>query len=121
MTERRRENMAKKPAEPSARLDELPYVLRLYVAGVTPRSVQAIETIKRLCEVHLGGRYELEVVDIHQQPALARDDQIVAVPTLLRKLPSPLRTLIGDMSDEERVLSGLDLRPRPAGQSGDAR
>jgi circadian clock protein KaiB len=106
--------MAKKKVEHSDGLDGQRYVLRLYVAGVTPRSVQAIETIKRICEENLLGRYQLEVIDIHQQPALARGDQIIAVPTLLRKLPSPLRTLIGDMSDEQRVLIGLDLRPRPA-------
>src|ERR1700709_2436752 len=96
--------MAKKQLEYSDRLKEQKYVLRLYVAGVTPRSIQAIERIKQLCEENLQGRYELEVIDIHQQPALAKGDQIIAVPTLLRKLPSPLRTLIGDMSNEERVL-----------------
>jgi circadian clock protein KaiB len=98
---------------------EQKYILRLYVAGVTPRSIHAIETTKRLCERNLFGRYELEVIDIHQQPALARDDQIIAVPTLLRKLPIPLRTLIGDMSDEQRVLIGLDLRPRPSRSDDD--
>ena len=106
--------MAKKQVEHSGKLDKHRYVLRLYVAGVTPRSVQAIETIKRICEENLRGRYQLEVIDIHQQPALAKADQIIAVPTLLRKLPVPVRTLIGDMGNEERVLIGLDLRPRPA-------
>ena len=110
--------MAKKQIEYTDKLLMQKYVLRLYVAGVTPRSVQAIEMIKRLCEENLRGRYELEVIDIHQQPAMAKGDQIIAVPTLLRKLPSPLRTLIGDMSNEERVLVGLDLRPRPASPSG---
>ena len=89
------------------------YVLRLYVAGVTPRSVQAIETVKAVCQTHLEGRYELQVIDIYQQPALAKGDQIIAVPTLVKKLPIPLRTLIGDLSDVERVLVGLDLRTRP--------
>jgi circadian clock protein KaiB len=103
--------MAKKPDKQTDPSHEQRYVLRLYVAGVTPRSVKAIETIKRICQENLLGRYELEVIDIHQQPALARGDQIIAVPTLLRKLPRPLRTLIGDMSDEQRVLIGLDLRP----------
>ena len=112
--------MAKKQIEPFAELREQKYVLRLYVAGVTPRSVQAIETIKRICEQNLHGRYELEVIDIHQQPALAKGDQIVAVPTLIRKLPAPLRTLIGDMSNEERVLIGLDLRRRVASSDDDA-
>jgi circadian clock protein KaiB len=106
--------MAKKQIEQPDRSHEQGYVLRLYVAGVTPRSVQAIETIKRICEQNLHGRYQLEVIDIHQQPALAMGDQIIAVPTLLRKLPAPLRTLIGDMSDEQRVLIGLDLRPGAA-------
>lgn len=109
--------MAKKLIEHSGDLRTQRYVLRLYVAGVTPRSVKAIETIKRICEENLLGRYELEVIDIHQQPALAKEDQIIAVPTLIRKLPAPLRTLIGDMSNEQRVLIGLDLQSRPA-QSG---
>jgi circadian clock protein KaiB len=91
------------------------YVLRLYVAGVTPRSVQAIENVKSVCERHLQGRYELQVIDIYQQPVLAKGDQIIAVPTLIKSLPVPLRTLIGDLSDVERVLVGLDLRPRPSG------
>jgi circadian clock protein KaiB len=103
--------MGKKKDRQLDRLLDQKYVLRLYVAGVTPRSVQAIETIKRLCEENLHGRYQLEVIDIHQQPALAIGDQIIAVPTLLRKLPVPLRTLIGDMSNEQRVLIGLDLHP----------
>lgn len=88
------------------------YVLRLYVAGVTPRSVHAIENVKAVCESHLKGKYELQVIDIYQQPALAKGDQIIAVPTLIKKLPVPLRTLIGDLSDTDRVLIGLDLRPR---------
>lgn len=91
------------------------YVLRLYVAGVTPRSVQAIENVKAVCQTHLQGRYHLQVIDIYQQPALAKGDQIIAVPTLIKKLPIPLRTLIGDLSDVERVLVGLDLRTRPPG------
>ena len=96
------------------------YVLRLYVAGVTPRSRAALANIKRICEEHLRGRYELEVIDIYQQPVLAKGDQIVAAPTLVRKLPAPLRRLIGDMGDEQRVLVGLDLRPRPDGWDADA-
>ncbi len=88
------------------------YVLRLYVAGTTPRSSRAIRSIKSICEEHLKGRYRLEVVDIYQRPALARDEQIVATPTLIRELPLPLRRLIGDLSDTERVLVGLDLRTR---------
>jgi len=90
---------------------EAKYVLRLYVAGTTPKSVTAIENIKRICEEYLKGRYVLEVVDIYQQPVLAKGDQIIAVPTLIKKLPLPLRKFIGDMSTTERILVGLDLRP----------
>jgi circadian clock protein KaiB len=86
------------------------YVLRLYVTGMTPRSTEAFATIKSICEEHLEGRYDLEVIDIYQHPALAKDEQIVAVPTLIKKLPAPLRRFIGNLSDEERVLMGLDLR-----------
>ncbi len=88
------------------------YVLRLYVAGTTPNSVRAIENIKLICEEYLEGRYDLEVIDIYQQPVLAKGDQIIAVPTLIRKLPVPLRKFIGDMSATERILVGLDLRPK---------
>lgn len=86
------------------------FVLRLYVAGTTAQSTRAIIQLKEICEAHLKGRYSLEVVDIYQQPALAKDEQIVAVPTLIRRLPLPLRRLIGDLSNEERVLVGLDLQ-----------
>ena len=89
------------------------YVLRLYVTGMTPRSTEAFATIKALCEDRLQGRYELEVIDIYQHPQLAIDEQIIAVPTLVKKLPAPLRRLVGDLSNEERVLLGLDLRRRP--------
>lgn len=88
------------------------YVLRLYVTGMTPRSSRAIATIKSICEEHLEGRYDLEVIDIYQCPQLARDEQIIATPTLVKKLPAPLRRFIGDLSDEERVLFGLDLRQK---------
>ena len=86
--------------------------LRLYVAGVTPNSLTAFENLKRLCEEHLSGRYRIEVVDLLEQPQLAKGDQILAIPTLVRRLPPPLRKIIGDLSDTERVLVGLDLRPR---------
>src|ERR1035437_4658070 len=88
------------------------YLLRLYVAGTTPNSVRAIENIKRICEEFLKGRYDLEVIDIYQQPVLAKGDQIIAVPTLIKKLPVPLRKFIGDMSATEHILVGLDLRPK---------
>ena len=86
------------------------YVLRLYVTGMTPRSTEAFANIKAICEEHLEGRYDLEVIDIYQHPALAKDEQIIAVPTLVKKLPAPLRRLIGNLSTQERVLLGLDLR-----------
>jgi len=89
------------------------YVLKLYVTGMTRRSQQAIRNVQRICREHFGDDYHLEVIDIYQQPALAKGDQIIAVPTLIKELPSPLRRLIGDLSKEERVLMGLDLRPRP--------
>jgi circadian clock protein KaiB len=85
--------------------------LRLYVAGQTPRSVEALANLKRICEEHLHGRYRIEVVDLLVNPALARGHQILAVPTLVRQLPSPMKKIIGDFSNIERVLVGLDLRP----------
>ncbi len=88
------------------------YVLRLYVAGLTPRSQQAIRNVTKLCDQYLAGRYDLQVIDIYQQPVLAKGEQIIAAPTLIKKLPLPLRRLIGSMADEEKVLVGLDLRPR---------
>jgi len=88
-------------------------VLRLYVAGQTPNSVRAIANINKICEESLQGRrYELEVIDLYQQPQLAQGEQIIAVPTLVRKLPPPLRRIIGDLSDTERVLVGLDLQEK---------
>ncbi len=88
------------------------YVLRLYVTGMTSKSTQAVLNIKKICEENLKGRYELEVIDIYQQPVLAKDEQIIAAPTLVKKLPLPLRKLIGDMSDKERLLLGLDLKQK---------
>ena len=85
-------------------------MLRLYITGMTPNSKRAVENIKNICEEHLKGRYELEVVDIFQQPMLAEGEQIIAAPTLIKQLPHPLRRLIGDMSNKEKVLLGLDLR-----------
>lgn len=86
------------------------YVLRLYVAGMNPKSVQAIDNIKRICEEYLPGKYQLDVIDIYQYPIFAKDGQIVAAPTLIKELPPPLRKLIGSMSDTERVLVGMDLK-----------
>ncbi len=84
--------------------------LRLYVAGKTPKSVMAFANLKRLCEEHLAGEFEIEVIDLIENPRLAKDDQIVAIPTLVRKLPEPIRKIIGDLSDTERTLVGLQLR-----------
>jgi circadian clock protein KaiB len=89
--------------------------LRLYTAGQTPKSLAAFENLKRICEEHLPGRYTVEVVDLIANPRLARDDQIVAVPTLVRKLPAPMRKVVGDLSDTERALVGLQLRQRSPG------
>jgi circadian clock protein KaiB len=88
------------------------YVLRLYITGMTPRSTRAIENIRAVCEEHLKGRYELEIIDIYQHPNLAKGEQIIAAPTLIKKLPVPLRRMVGDLSNKERVLLGLDLRAK---------
>lgn len=88
------------------------YVLRLYVTGTTGKSVRAIQNVRRICEEYLQGQYDLEVIDLYKNLPLAKGDQIIAAPTLVKKLPVPLRQLIGDMSDEQRVLVGLDVRPR---------
>jgi circadian clock protein KaiB len=86
--------------------------LRLYVAGQTPRSLAALENLNRFCKEHLAGRYSIEVVDLLEQPQLAEGDQIIAIPTLVRKLPQPMRKIIGDLSNSDRTLVGLDLKPR---------
>ena len=88
------------------------YVLRLYVAGLTPRSVAAIASVKKICEEHLEGRYELEIVNLYDDPTLAKGEQIIAAPTLIKQLPLPLRRLIGDMADTRKLLVGLDLREK---------
>jgi circadian clock protein KaiB len=96
----------------AARRDRAKYVLRLYVAGMTPKSTRAIANVEKICKEYLAGRYELKVIDIYQQPKLAQGEQIIAAPTLIKKLPLPLRRLIGDMSDTERFLVGIDLKPK---------
>lgn len=88
------------------------YVLRLFVTGMTPKSIKAIENIRKICEESLKGRYELEVIDIYQQPEYAKKEEIIAAPTLIKKLPLPLRRFIGDMSNKEKILIGLDLVPK---------
>jgi circadian clock protein KaiB len=88
------------------------YALRLYVAGQTPKSMTALANLKRFCEEHLAGKYRIEVIDLVENPKLARGDQILAIPTLVRRLPEPIRKIIGDLSNSERVVVGLDIRPR---------
>lgn len=105
-TTRVKRTRVRKAAEPER------YALRLYITGMTPRSVRAIENIKAICDEYLRGRYDLEVIDIYQRPVLLRGEQIIAAPTLVKKLPMPLRRLVGDMSDKQRVLLGLDLRSK---------
>ena len=104
-TAKRRPARARPPADKQ-------WELRLYVAGQTPRSLTAFANLKRICEEHLSGRYRIEVIDLLEQPHLSRGDQILAIPTLVRKLPEPMRKIIGDLSNTERVLIGLDLLPR---------
>lgn len=99
------ERAAAKPAQPH-------YVLRLYVTGTTPASTRAIEKVKSICEQHLQGCYELEVIDIYQMPRLAKDHQIIATPTLIKVIPSPLRRFIGDLSTVDKILFGVDLREK---------
>jgi circadian clock protein KaiB len=92
--------------------------LRLYTAGQSPKSLRALENLKRICEEHLDGRYHIEVVDLLKQPHLARGDQIFAIPTLVRQLPVPIKQILGDLSNVERALVGLDLRPRRKANEG---
>ncbi|HUN54629.1 MAG TPA: circadian clock KaiB family protein [Smithella sp.] len=114
--------MAKKPAAVKPKTKEFAsaaskkerefYDLRLYVVGQTPRSTQAIANIRKICDEYLQGRYDLKVIDLYQQPTLAQGEQIIATPTLIKKLPVPVRKLIGDLSDTQRILVGLDVQPK---------
>jgi circadian clock protein KaiB len=97
------------------------YLLRLYVTGMTSRSERAVRNLQGICDEYLKGRYDLEVIDIYQQPVLAKGEQIIAAPTLIKKLPLPMRRIIGDMSNRERVLVGLDLRSSPDQTGGHSR
>lgn len=97
---------------PSNSTDGEKWNLRLYTAGQSPKSLAALDNLKRMCEQHLAGRYTIEVVDLLKNPRLAKDDQIVAIPTLVRKLPEPLRRIVGDLSDTERALVGMQLKPK---------
>jgi len=108
-TNRKRDAQAT-PDEPQLPPEQ--WELRLYTAGQTPKSVSAFKNLKRICEEHMPGQYHIEVIDLMQNPRLAKEDQIVAIPTLVRRLPEPLRQIIGDLSDEERTLVGLQLRRR---------
>jgi circadian clock protein KaiB len=99
-----------RPGKANAVADSVRYVLRLYVAGQTPRSIRSIANIKRICEEYLRGRYVLDVIDLYQEPQLAHDHQIIAVPTLIRESPPPVRRIIGDLSNTERVLARLDVQ-----------
>ena len=87
--------------------------LRLYIAGYTPKSIEAIANLKRICDQSLAGQYKIEIIDLLQNPHLSRRDQILAIPTLVRRLPAPVKKIIGDLSDVERVLVGLDIQPGP--------
>lgn len=109
-------NAVAKFEEALKRLRSEKYVLRLYVAGMGSNSIQAIENIKRLCETVLPGGYQLDIIDIYQQPIFAREGQIIAAPTLIKELPPPLQKLVGDMSNVEHVLVGLDIRTGNKGE-----
>ncbi|HJQ25832.1 MAG TPA: circadian clock KaiB family protein [Blastocatellia bacterium] len=111
MTSRKGATATRGSGSRSAKPAKAEYRLRLYVAGQTEKSLTAFANLKRICETHLAGRYEIEVVDLLVNPKLAAGDQILAVPTLVRKLPEPIKKIIGDLSNEERVLVGLDVKP----------
>jgi circadian clock protein KaiB len=102
--------MSTKAAKKDAAAEK--WELRLYTAGQSPKSLAAVKNLKRVCEEHLPGRYTIEIIDLMANPRLAKDHQIVAIPTLVRKLPDPIRKIVGDLSDTERALVGLELRPR---------
>jgi circadian clock protein KaiB len=104
-------NEGSEPIESDTMSDQDFYILKLYVAGQTKKSLAAFANLKKICEEHLGGRYRIEVIDLLENPQLAKGDQILAVPTLVRKLPEPIKKIIGDLSNTERVLVGLDLIP----------
>ncbi len=116
MPEQKSSNAQHRLEEADALRETQTYVLKLFVSGSTPRSLLAIENIRRICDEHLRGRYQLQVIDIYQQPQFAKSEQIIAAPTLIKKLPAPLRRFVGDLSDEEKVLVGLDLLPAHSGE-----
>ena len=110
MERKKRKTSTEEFEQAAAKLDRAKYILRLYVTGMTPKSTQAIANVQKLCEEHLAGCHELKVVDIYQQPNLAKGEQIIAIPTLVRKLPEPIKKIIGNLANTERVLVGLDIR-----------
>jgi circadian clock protein KaiB len=112
MAKKKTSSIAKALEKKAKQAGNQQYVLRLYVAGMNPQSSQAVQNITRLCEENLKGRYDLQIVDIYQQPTLAKGEQIIAAPTLIKKLPLPLRKFIGNMANEEKMLVGLDLRTK---------
>jgi circadian clock protein KaiB len=112
MARKKRKTGAEEFEKAAKERDEEKYVLRLYVTGMTPKSIRSIANVRKLCEKYLTGRYELDVIDIYQQLKLAQGEQIIATPTLVKKLPLPLRRLIGDMSETERFLVGIGLKPK---------
>ena len=105
-------NTEKQLEKAAAKREKQNYVLKLYISGMTPKSIRAIENIRRICEEHLKGRYELEVIDVFQHPEQARKEQVIAAPTLIKKLPLPLRRYIGDLSESERILIGLEIKEK---------
>ena len=109
MKTKRGASKTSRPRKQPAEAESDAWILRLYVAGQTPKSVTAFENLKTICEARLNGKYSIEVVDLLKNPRLAREEQILAIPTLVRKLPEPVRSIIGDLSDTERVVVGLDL------------
>jgi circadian clock protein KaiB len=109
---KRKEDVARKFEEAISELHKGKYVLRLFVAGTTARSARAIANLKGVCDEYLEGRYDLEVIDVYQQGARTKEERIIAAPTLIKKLPPPVRKLVGDMSDKEKILVGLDIRER---------
>ncbi len=111
MPETRKESTAEQFESQAGKAKKQKYVLRLYVTGMTPRSIRAIENLRAVCDEYLKGRYTLEIIDIYQHPNLLRGEQIIAAPTLIKKLPVPLRRMVGDLSNREKVLLGLDLKP----------
>lgn len=118
MTSKERNNARAKFEAAAETPAEERYLLRLYVTGMTTRSARAVKNLQSICNEYLEGRYDLEVIDIYQQPVLTKGEQIIAAPTLIKRLPLPMRRIIGDMSNRERVLLGLDLVPSPPPSMG---